>query len=95
MFLLVKNVGWARTSLWDLYFVENEDIKSKYSSVGLLIHEALEYMKLKKKKTSELTYIFSLLMLYVVFEARVYFKYHIYIYIYIYIYLIPHTFTVV
>ena len=50
MFLLVKNAGWAHTSLWDLYFVESEDIKSKYSSIELLIHEALENMKFKKKK---------------------------------------------
>jgi len=50
MFLLVKNAGWAHTSLWNLYFVESEGIKSKYSSIELLIHEALEYMKLKKKK---------------------------------------------
>lgn len=48
MFLLVKNAGWAHASLWDLYFVECEDIKSKYSSIGLLIHEALEYTELKK-----------------------------------------------
>lgn len=42
MFLSVKNTGWAHTSLWDLYFVESEDIKSKYSSIELLIHEAIE-----------------------------------------------------
>jgi len=75
MSVLVKNAGWAHTSLWDLYFVESEGIKSKYSSIELLIHEALEYMKLKKNTSSELTRIFSLLLPYVVFEATVYFKY--------------------
>jgi 3-deoxy-D-arabino-heptulosonate 7-phosphate (DAHP) synthase class II len=80
MFLSVKNAGWAHTSLWDLYFVESEDIKSKYSSIELLIHEAVEYMKLcLKKKKSESTRIFSLLMLYVVVEARVYFIKHIFL----------------